>query len=287
MLPIFPKHCPICPSNGVSKAIPDHKYGDYIILKPNEASCHEINKLSQIYKSVLINEIPQIEQNIKINSTDEMHLTLAMPLRAMKRKEVADLLNRLNQVTNQSQTFDMIFRDPKKEGSYRCVFGSPNYSPNFDIRLSKPAQNYYDHHAISSHDNLMDLADNIHKYCEENKLVDISRNSDGSCNAFKPHISLGKITGENACELLHNREKHSQGQKQLSYLVSSEASKVFGCKKQHKHCSSLPLKFDRIEILRCDSQKGVDHQTTCLGSLDLNSKTISLAKQFPGCNHKG
>ncbi len=285
------QRCELCPAplNANNKSIPTHKYGDYIILRPSEKSCEKLKELGIIYNKILVNEIPGIEKHIQLTSPNDFHLSLATPLKAMKRVDVNDLLIELKTINYDSvKIFDIIFRDPKNEGSYGCVFGSPNYSPSFDIRLTSPSKNYNGHNSIESYKGLNQIGTIIQSYCRDKNLVDKSRNENGCCNEFKAHISLGKIKDEKCCKFLHERNNHFNKafSKPLSYLVSTDANKTFQCNSNHKHCPTISIEFDKIEILRCDSEKGGSHKTTCLASLDLKTGFAKTIDQFPGCEHK-
>ncbi|MCE2983222.1 MAG: hypothetical protein LW832_06615 [Parachlamydia sp.] len=128
------------------------------------------------------------------------------------------------------------------------------------------------------------IAKQIQSHCVEKELVDKKRNGNGHCNPFKPHMTLGQVTSQEDCKTLHHRVSHSQ-EKQLSHLVSTQAGKAFSCQKNHRSCNALPLEFERIEILRCDSKEGEAGQTTCLASYDIQSKQANILPQFPGCLH--
>ncbi|MCE2981997.1 MAG: hypothetical protein LW832_00380 [Parachlamydia sp.] len=62
----YPDHCSLCPIKGEPKPLVDHKYGDYVILKPTASSSENLKKLAAIYKDVLIQELPELENQMKL-----------------------------------------------------------------------------------------------------------------------------------------------------------------------------------------------------------------------------
>jgi len=263
------------------------KYGDYVVLRPNQPSCDQLSKLAATTKNLVINQANLHKTEVQENSADKMHLTLAMPLNPMTRDRALDLINFIRSGESSSPyQFDLVFRGKESGGSEGFSFTSPNFAPGFDIRFKDPNKAYNGHNSQNPYTRLCSIASKVQGYCILNQMVDLNKNEDGKCNPFFPHITLGKLTNAAACKTLHNRVQHTPGAPSLSHLANVNAANQFLCTEiGHRHCNTLPLQFEKIEILRVDAADGEPGKSYCLASLDLKTNQIFLANFFPECVH--
>ncbi len=293
----YPERCPLCPTpeGYVQKPIPTHKYGDYVILRPDEESSARLERLAGGAERLIREQLKLATGDVLVNSSDRMHLTLAMPLHPLSRDEAYGLLKAIraevlsHDMDARPLAFDLVFRGQNDGGSCGFSFTSPNFAPGFDIRLKEPSKAYLGHNKESSLAKMSGLAAKTQAYCEAKGLVSRERNEDGKCNPFNPHISLGKLGSHEVCKSLHNRVQHrTEGAAAMSHLASVMASDAFKCAdKSHRHCSVLPLRFKAIEILRVDSDEGEAGKTACLARYDLVKDEMAMASCFPACSHQG
>jgi hypothetical protein len=284
--------CDICPipREYAPKPIFNHRYGDYVVLRPNEKSCQKLQKLAHKITGLIGNELMLPPEDFFTSDKSSMHLTLAMPLAPLSRSMVTELLSQIkDHAGNGPILFDLIFRGPNSGGSCNFAFGAPNFAPGFDIRLRKPSKSWYDHNSEAAHQKITNLAGKIQEFCESQNLVDSKKNINGKCNKFNPHISLGKMRGSESCKALHDRQAHrSLAQTALNHLASKgvEASKEFECGKAgHDNCTRLSLCFDKVEILRVDALENIS-MNHILAKLDLTTNEAVIGKSLPGCRHR-
>lgn len=292
----YPERCPSCatPEGYVQKPIPTHKYGDYVILRPDEESTRKLEQLAKATGNLIQEQLGLPPGEVVVNPSDRMHLTLAMPLNPLSKDEALGLLSAIrakvieNGMDHKLVKFDLVFRGQKDGGSSGFSFTSPNFAPGFDIRLKEPAKAYNGHNEGSPHAAMSSLAGKIQEYCETKHLVSLERNENGKCNSFNPHISLGKLNSHEVCKKLHNRVQHRpEGAAAMSHLASVRASDTFKCAdSSHRHCSTLPLRFKTIEILRVDSDEGEMGAPHLLARYDLTNDQMAMVASFPTCSHK-
>lgn len=262
-------------------SIPNHQYGDYVVLRPDAASCQRLKQLGLQIQDVFHSQNLD-HLGASISDPEHMHLTLAMPLSPMNKTQARNLINYALAGATGPLNFNVIFRSPSTGGNNSFTFSSMNYAPSFNILLNKNDVAFQNFNSNSTHNLMTNLATKIQTYCQEYNLVDTAKNASGECNKFHPHITLGKID-EDRAKILHDRYEHrNEDQQALSHLASTTAAKYF---KQKHGIEVLPLTFDKIEILRCDKMKGQsDNKTTVLESFDL--KTNQWAEgEFPTCMH--
>lgn len=282
-------HCPHCPlPTHAPKPHKTHRYGDYIILRPDAESRKKLSEIGKLMKEVIQTETNISPDQILLNDPENFHLTLAMPLKPMKREELLACMRTIKEnAPSGGIQFDVIFRGSNDGGNYGFAFSSPNYAPGFDIRLNKAAKDNANHPTIAQHAALERIAAKVQAFCESNDLVDTSSNADGKCNTFKPHISLGKFKEESASKAAHIRAQHTPEKSALSHLVSKDAGKLENCPvPTHKFCNKVKLKFEAVEILRVDAEDGGSHKTTKLSTLNLSTKEVETLLKIPGCEHK-
>jgi hypothetical protein len=255
--------------NEIAKIRTLHKYGDYVVLKPDAASQQKLRKLGVLVSEVITNQLPQLSGKVRLNDPSTMHLTLAMPLHPMTAQEINRLLDTVSAQHPLPYQFDLVFRDPNTTGSYGFALSSPNYSPHFDVRLHKPHQNHLNHQAKQEYASLVGLAEKIQNHCHAHQLVDLARSPDNRCHVFKPHITLGSLTDQGSCQILHKQVKHTKSARSLAHLVSQKAASLFICE-DHQKCSRLSLRFDKLEVRRCDNRSG-KMITKTLAVIDLDS----------------
>lgn len=278
------ERCSLCPTYaGYSpKPIPTHRYGDYVVLKPDAASRQKLQQLAQKASSLIQTEVGLYPEELTTFDADKMHLTLAMPLSPMNKSEATQLINKIKtEVDGGPITFDVVFKGPKEGGSFGFSFTSPNYAPGFDIRLREPQVELTGRSNKKAHQKMVTLASKIQNFCYTRGLVDSNKNTNGKCNNFNPHISLGKLGNRDASKQLHRRQAHrSDDQHALSHLMSKAVATMNGG-------SIMPLQFNKVEILRVDSLENHTSATHQLASLDLNSKKTTIKDHFPSCSHVG
>jgi len=281
------ERCPICPvpAGYVQKPVPTHRYGDYVILKPSAESAAKLEQLAGLMGHVIQREAKLPLGALKVHKAEDMHLTLAMPLKPMTSHEVGSLVVCLNDLYRRPLQFDVVFRGSNSGGNYGFSFSSPNYAPGFDLRL-KSSDPHNGHNVDNPHEKMTTLAGLVQAYCQENHLVSLDRSPDGTCNSFSPHITLGKIKNQPACKALHDRASHDADHSKLAHIAGKEAAKAFICQ-AHKHCELLTLCFDKVEILRIDAKEGESAIHNKLAVLDLTEKYRGrvFLEAFHVCSH--